>query len=101
MNANLSTEESEQIMKRIIAMICSEVVTEFAPPYDHYRILSTETRANFATPELRHCSLFDDVSELKKLAHDSQHPCTPVDLERIAAVFISLGEQLTDASRTE
>jgi hypothetical protein len=63
---------------------------------DNYWIITSDNREDFSTnsPEVSVGSLQDDWEQLVKIL-SGEHPPTPVDFDRIASIFVAVGESIS------
>jgi len=67
---------------------------------DYYWVITSNHREDFSTPTPEICvgSLHDDWQELTKIL-TGEHPPTLVDFDRLATVFITIGESISKSEQ--
>lgn len=102
MNENyitLSVSELEKIFQLIFDKIKFEIDDPLIIKHDLYRYIPTANWDTFENEIIETGSLFDDLLNLKKLALDSNRPCTYVDFDRLAFLLRQISEQQNPPSQ--
>ena len=92
-DAKLTAKEMAALCTLVSEFLEANLPNGYDPKWDHYRSVSPETRLDFSTPEVCNCSLYDDITELKKHLQTTGRLFTNVDLDRFAALILMISQQ--------
>ena len=94
MPASLNAYEIEKLFRHTISLLNDVDFKHFNAETDYYSFIPTEGWNELEEPEILIGSLYDDVTELKRVV-DNDIPFSSVDLDRLASVLRAISQKIS------
>lgn len=92
-NIEISLKELKLVFQLILNKIEFEIDDPIKINRDLYRFIDSSDWDSYEKEVISTGSLFDDISNLKKIAEDPKRPCTYVDFDRLSFLLRQISEQ--------